>query len=337
MEKSTNKFEFKTAGGLDQPAIWFRIQEKEVFIFPLALYDVLWNCYKEHRLSAEITVRFQIFHDEVFGTYYDDSCGTYQIEHDRNAFISSASEALKDLCNYVIRNGACIYHEFTAETAEGLLLGLDDLSIPKNYSQIFFNEIRIEDFSFKFIEPYGCDTSYEIRIGRRSYVSNLSDWTTNFNQLRNEMETFILSPWREEEIHLYFEESPTILSMKSRNLFPININHPKLVRLTVIPDEFSKQPIMFGWCRPRQTIRALYLGLLELFTIDTDWFDDGLDGTWNEFRVKSYNQLQSYIIENYINEKAESEQTYSYRNRIVHSVEEMLDDFKNLGTSLKQQ
>ena len=336
MEKSTYRFEFKTAGGLNQPAIWFQIQEKEVFIFPLALYDILWICDKEHRLSKEITVSFQIFPNEVVGYYYDDSRGTYQIEHDRNAFIDSAFKALKDLCNYVIKNGTCIYHDFTAETAECMLLGLDYLNIPKNYSQIFFNEISIEDFSFRFIEPYSCDTAYEIRIGRRSYISNISDWTTDFNQLRNEMESFALSASTKAEIHLYFEDLPTILHLETRNLFPVNIKHPKVVRLTVIPDDFSELPIVFGWCRPRQIIRTLYLGLLELFTTDTDWFNDSFVVTWDEFRLRAYNQVQSCIIENYINEKAESEQAYSYRNRIVHSVEEMLDDFKKLETSLKQ-
>lgn len=337
MEKSTHRFEFKTAGGLDQPAIWFLLQEKEVFIFPLELYGILWECRMKHRISRDIAGSFLILRDEVFGTYYDDSCGTYQIEHDRNAFIDSAFKALKDLCDHVIKNGTCMYRNFTAETAECLLLGLGCLSIPENCFQIFFDEISIEDFSFRFIEPYSCDTAYEIRIGRRSYISNISDWTTDFNQLRNEIEAFALSAWTKKEIHLNFEGSPTILRLDAISLFPTNISHPEVVRLTVLPDAFSKQPITFGWCRPRQIICTLYLGLLELFTSDTDWFDDGSAVTWDTFRLRAYNHVQSCIIENYISETAESEQAYSYRNRIVHSVEEMLDDFEKLRTMLMIQ
>lgn len=337
MEESTNRFEFKTAGGLDQPAIWFLLREKDVFIFPLELYGILWECRMKHRISSGITGSFQIFCNEVFGTYYDDSCGTYQIEYDRNAFIDSAVKALKDLCNHVIKNGTCMYRNFTAETAECLLIGLDCLSIPRNYSQVFFDEISIENFSFRFIEPYSCDTAYEIRIGRRSYTSNISDWTTDFDRLRNEIEAFVLSAWTTKEIHINFEDSPTILRLEAQSLFPANMRHPEVVRLTVLPDTFSKQPITFGWCRPRQIVRALYLGLLELFTVDTDWFDDSSVVTWDEFRLRVYNQVQSCIIENYINEKAESEQAYSCRNRIVHSVGDMLDDFEKLRTLLKQQ
>ena len=337
MEKSIHKFEFKITTGQDLPAIWFMPKEKEVCIFPLELYAILWECDKELRISHGIKARFKIFREEVFGIYFDDSCGAYQIEHNRDAFINSAMKALKDLCDYVIKNGVCYYRNFTVETAEALLLGIDNLSIPRNYSQIFFKEIRIDNFSFEFLEPYSCDTAYEIKISNRSYISYLSDWTTDFNQLRNEIESFVLSARSEKEIHLYFEDSPTILRLETRNLFPVNIVYPETVRLTIMPNEFSKNPIVFGWCQPRQIIRAIYLGLLELFTTDTDWFNDGFNGTWDDFRLRAYNQLQSCIIENYINEQDNSEQDYSPRNRIIHSVEEMLKDFKSIQNSLKQQ
>lgn len=193
MEKSINKFEFKIAAGQDLPAIWFIPKKKEVCVFPLELFAILWECDKEHRVSHDIKARFLFFPEKVFGNYFDDSCGAYQIEYTRNAFINSAIKALKDLCHYVIKDGVCYYCNFTVETAEALLLGIDDLSIPRNYSQIFFKEIRIDNFSFRFIESYSCDTAYEIKIGNRSYISYLSDWTTDFNQLRNEIESFVLS------------------------------------------------------------------------------------------------------------------------------------------------
>lgn len=337
MEKSINKFEFKIAAGQDLPAIWFIPKKKEVCVFPLELFAILWECDKEHRISHDIKARFLFFPEKVFGNYFDDSCGAYQIEYTRNAFINSAIKALKDLCHYVIKDGVCYYCNFTVETAEALLLGIDDLSIPRNYSQIFFKEIRIDNFSFRFIESYSCDTAYEIKIGNRSYISYLSDWTTDFNQLLNEIESFVLSASLKKEIHLHFEDSPTILRLETRNLFPVNIVYSEMVRLTIIPNEFSKSPIVFGWCQARQIIRAIYLGLLELFTTDTDCFDDGFYGTWDDFRLRAYNQLQSCIVENYINEQDKSEQDYSPRNRTIHSVEKMIKDFKSLQNSLKQQ
>lgn len=334
MEKSINKFEFKIAAGQDLPAIWFMPKKKEVCVFPLELYAILWKCDKKHRISQEITASFQIFREEVCGYYFDDSCGAYQIEYNRDVFINSAIKALKDLCHYVIKNEICYYRNFTAKTAEALLFGIDNLSIPRNYSQIFFNEIRMEDFNFRFLEPYSGDTAYEIKIGNRSYRSNLSDWSTDFNQLRNEIESFVLAAWSKKDICLHFEDSPTIIRLESSNLFPINIVYPETIRLTIIPDDFSQNPIVFGWCQPRQIIREIYIGLLELFTNDTDWFDSGFNGSWDEFRLRAYNQLQSCIIENYINEQEKSEKDYFPRNRIIHSIEEMLSDFNSLQNDL---
>ena len=41
-----------------------------------------------------------------------------------------------------------------------MLTDLHQIVIPKNYSQIFYDEVSIEDFNFRFLEPYSCDTPY---------------------------------------------------------------------------------------------------------------------------------------------------------------------------------
>lgn len=205
--KSIDKFEFKTVGDYDAPAIWFRLKEKDVIVFPLELYRILWNCFEEHQIAKGIRVQFQIFPNEVFGMYFDDSCGAYQIEYNRDTFVDSAITALRELCNYVINGKGSLYQNFTITTAENLIIGLKSLRVPRNYSQIFANEICIEEFNFKFVEPYNCDTHYKLSIGNRSYESNLSDWTTDFTRIRNEIEAFVLSVWTKHEINLYFEDS----------------------------------------------------------------------------------------------------------------------------------
>lgn len=83
-------------------------------------------------------------------------------------------------------------------------------------------------------------------------------------------------------------------------------------------------------------MHALYLGLLELFIVDTTWFEeDPYAGDWTEFRLKSYNQLQSCVVENFINGIKEDEQTTYPRNRIIHTVKEMMDDYQFLKDKLK--
>lgn len=330
--KSKEQFVFKVASGSEKPAIWFRLREKEAMVFPMPLFESLWDCCKQRRICQGIEAFFQIFKDEVSGYYYDESCGSYCIEYDRDMFIDSAIHALTALCKYVIAGNESPYYEFTKETAEYMLTDLWHIAIPTNYNQIFFDEVSIEDFCFRFLEPYSCDTAYEIKIGDRTYVSNLSDWTTDFNVLRNEIESFIFAPWKDmSDIHLHFEDSPTTLRLMMKNL---SWNKSGL-RIAILPDEFSHRPTIFAWCKPQQLVRSLYLGVLELFTMDTDWFDDESDGTWDNFRLNSYNQFQSNAIEDYIKGVKESDRITS-RNRVMGSVEEMLEDYKKLKNSLNQ-
>ncbi len=330
--KSKEQFAFKVVDEYEKPAIWFNLRDKEVKIYPMPLFESLWECYNKRRISKEIEARFQIFGDKVCGYYYDDSCGSYSTEYERDTYINSAIQALTRLSNYVIEGNDSPYHSFTRETAEYMLADLKCLAIPKNYSQVFCDEVAIEDFSFQFVEPYSCDTAYEIKIGSRTYFSVLSDWSTNFNLIRNEIEAFVYVPWNDDiDIHLYCEDSPTTLRFNMKNLYW----DKNALRVIVMPDGFSHRPPIFAWCKPQQLVRSLYLGLLELFATDTDWFDDGMDGDWDNFRLKAYNQLQSNVIEDFI-KGVKIEDNVSSRNRVISSVDEMLEDYNVLKCSLCQ-
>ena len=158
--ESKEQFEFKVSGEYEKPAIWLGLHGKEVKIFPLPLFEMLWDCYQRRRVSPGIEAKFQIFPENVFGYYYDDSCGSYSIEYERDVFIQSAINALTALCKHVIDGNDTLYSSFTNETAEQMLTDLHQIVIPKNYSQIFYDEVSIEDFNFRFLEPYSCDTPY---------------------------------------------------------------------------------------------------------------------------------------------------------------------------------
>ncbi len=330
--KSNKQFSFKVADDNEKPAIWLRLREKEVMVLPMPLFESLCGYEKQLYISKGIKASFHIYKNEVSGYYYDETCGSYQIEYERDMFVDSAISALTALCQSVIAGNEPPYNRFTKETAECMLIDLQHIVIPKSCAQIFYEEIHVEDFNFRILEPYNCDTAYEIKIGDRTYVSNLSDWTTDFDILRNEIESFIYAPWKDQsDIKLYYEDSPTILRLKMRNLYW----NKSGLNVAIIPDEFSRRPAIFAWCKPQQLVSSLYLGILELFTMDTEWFDDGFDGDWDTFRLKSYNQFQSNVIEDYIKGMKESNRTAS-RNRVLRSVEEMLEDYQNLKSSLNQ-
>ena len=97
------------------------------------------------------------------------------------------------------------------------------------------------------------------------------------------------------EINLHYEDSPTIIRLNTSSLD----RYRKISRITIIPNEFVNVPNVYGRCDTRQLFRSLYLGLLSLCIRETDWFDnDYVD--WSDFRLATYNKLQSCAIENFI-------------------------------------
>lgn len=316
---NTSRFEFKVAEGEDKPAIWFPLQGKEILIFPLRLYHILWDwnrdkCYFSPGINANIS----IFSDEVRGRFQDESCGAYDIVFQKSSFVESAVSSLYDLCNAVVKGEQTIYsgEEFGENAAEQILSGLKDCA---------YKESQIEHFTFNFVDPYACDTHFVITIGNRKYESNLSDWSTNFNRIRVNIERYLLTYHKESEIELFYEDSPSILRLR-------NISHKKArtTSVTIIPNEFVGGPNLFGECDSRQLISSLYLGLLGICIRDTNWFDRSDEGDWDEFRIATYNKLQSSVIENYIKGVEEDDFSFFPRQRIIRSVEAMKEDYTNL-------
>ena len=72
--------------------------------------------------------------------------------------------------------------------------------------------------------------------------------------------------------------------------------------LVYLHDDFVGGPVMFGYCKRREVIEILYHVFMELFSLNTSWFDDSYEGvTWNEFSTNAINQLKSQVMEDYFN------------------------------------
>lgn len=333
--KNTNRFEFKVANGEDKPAIWFHLNNKDVIVHPYNLYSILCDCSIERCFCFGVKARFQIFKNEVCGSFQDEDLGYYHIDFQRESFIESAQQSLKALCEAVINGNETIYEDVNSVSAKKLLIGLENIVVPQSYYQILRDEIDVEPFSFNFVEPYDIDTRFAIKIGRQEFHAYLSDWSTDFNRLRIYIEEFILHMG--SEIKLYFEDSPTIIRINRRTIYDSNywVIKKDIVRVVIIPNDFIKEPNVYGWCEPRQLIRSLYLGLLSLCIVESNCFeDDPYEREWGEFRLATYNKLQSCVIEDYILGLEEDEFTYRPRQRVISTVDEMLVDYKKLQNTL---
>lgn len=182
-----------------------------------------------------------------------------------------------------------------------------------------YRNVNIEEFSFGFIEEYSCDTDYEITLGNRKHRSALSDWSNELEHIRYMIEGLVYS--RQAEIKICFEDAPTRIIF-SENFVRTDDNTYSnekkydILTVTVVPDSFVKGPILHGYCRREQAVKALYQGLLKLAMRYSSWFDQYPENTvttWDEYKFVIYNKLKSPIIEDYINNIGVEE--YSFRSR----------------------
>ena len=96
-EVESRRFEFKVSGGLEQPAIWFYLKNREVAVYPFELLGFLWDSSRENFFSRGIMASFHIYSDEVWGDFKDKHIGIYSIIFDKEQFIDTAKKSLKEL------------------------------------------------------------------------------------------------------------------------------------------------------------------------------------------------------------------------------------------------
>jgi len=141
---------------------------------------------------------------------------------------------------------------------------------------------RIEDFQLidkfwvKCIQPekdiingYGwIDVMYQIQLGENILESYISEWSTDWDQIRHDLEHLI---WHDEtEIDLNFEDTPTRLILSKQNVLDSTVeihggiffNWEPLVKIEVIPNDFEKEIEPFsGYGKLLDVVTAVYYGL----------------------------------------------------------------------------
>ena len=292
-------FQYKALTPDAPRGIYITLNGEPRWVCPKVLFSKLWNCYEREWIGDDFEANFQIFKDEVWCYIFDYRSGQITLKFERNTFISDAKKALRSFCEDVLANKPTIYRDryLSSEGAQKMIEGLESMVIPQNYCPRFSSDIKVEKFTFEFTDEYSCDADFIIGLGDRYYRSYFSGWSNELDIIRHELEGIVLR--RGGDVNLHFEDSPNILRMKS--IYVHDTKDESCVKMTLYPDEFHYEPIMFGYCKRREVIERLYLGFMELFSRDTSWFDNGYYGvTWDEFRADAIAQFKSQIIEDYL-------------------------------------
>ena len=270
-------------------------------MYSYELFAMLWQPRVRRLLCEDVEAYCWIFKDTVDCTFFDYKRGRYRIEFKRDDFISSAVLSLRQLCDDIFNFRPTTYGEkyMRIAHAERMVEGLDALRIPRNCTQLFSTDIKVEKFTFEFIEEYSCDTGFVIGFGDRLYRSCFSDWSNEFEILRHELEGLVVRGGGKVELH--FEDDPNVIEVRGRYLH--DTRDSSCVEVTFTPDGFVGGPILFGFCKSKEVVEKLYCGFMELLSRDTSWFDDGYEGvTWDEFRTNAIAKLKSQIVEDYLKE-----------------------------------
>lgn len=297
----TSIFEYKSLVTDAPRGIYITLQGEDRKVYPYELFAMLWQPSTRRLLCEVVEADFWIFLESVDGTFFDYKHGRYKVEFKREDFISSAVSSLRQLCDDMLNMRPTIYGEkyMRIAHAERMIEGLDALRIPRNCTQLFSTDIKVEKFTFEFTEEYSCDTGFVIGFGDRLYRSCFSDWSNEFEILRHELEGLVVRGGGKVELH--FEDDPNVIDVRGRYLH--DTRDSSFVEVTFTPDGFVGGPILFGFCKSKEVVEKLYYGFMDLFSRDTSWFDDGHEGvTWDEFRTNAIAKLKSSIIEDYLNQ-----------------------------------
>lgn len=323
-------FAYKHNGG--KGGIYMMLHGKERMVCPYALYEALWDGREKVRLCHGVEARFVKWVAEVEGCYFDEDCGCYRETYTTGEFVDTAIGALKTLCQEVCSFVPTHYEKMRPAHAERMMEGLLSGVLERRRTQIFADDIVGEDFRFSFVEEYGHDTGFALSIGGREFRSMMTDWSNSYDLIRHEMERFAMESHNDDRrtLKINHEDLPNTIEIRHCTIHG-NGRYNDVAKVTFTPDAFVGGPILFGWCKQQQVLKALYLGMLGLFVRESKRFDGSERGvSWNEYRLTAYNKLQSCIIEDYLMGTDADDLIYRQRQRIVHTVAEMKADYAAL-------
>lgn len=335
---------FKLMKGPDCQSMCFNVWVKDQYrmIWPDAFFLMFWETEHIDRpmsVGPYLYANFEYDDDDICICFYDDDYGIVVKRMDLSIFQDLFRQTYDDIRKYDL-NKLVLRH--TERLSMNLFRFSGSFDALFNY--MYLKRGRRDEsretpvsFDFQFVQPYDCDTRYMIKVGDSKFISYISDYYTDFNDIRLSIEKMITMYVETKELRLFNEDSPSVIRLE-RILPPWNLKElEEKVMVTILPDEFYEGPLLCGVCKKREVLSNLYLGLLRLcITQSSSYNEDGYEeSSWDEFRLATYNKLQSCVIENYVQGIVEDECQSYPRQRWMSSVEEMEKDYAELCEKLK--
>lgn len=169
------------------------------------------------------------------------------------------------------------------------------------------DKIKIEPFSLEFGSVQSCDIPFVAKIGNCKIESYISDWSTNFDLIRHQLESLTFY-CNSSDVKLRFEDDPTIFHFEWMHTFRKELidgnGHPckrdMLLFVEIRPNCFTKSPVISGVCELKETIRKMYEALLQLGLSFASASNEERCEWGYSNGMNIYNTLKSGIVEKFL-------------------------------------
>lgn len=150
--------------------------------------------------------------------------------------------------------------------------------------------------------------------------------------VRYQLENYVYN--HEAEIKLNFDMDETII--KIRHVWILDVvnkagkgygfKYKDSDLVEIIPNDFVHMPIIKGYCEPKEAVRVLYEGLLDMaYSHPIDGKEDSITDTPS--RMIAYNRYKSPIIESCLNGEKSIPNTYKIRQTLVKHIIKIDPDY----------
>ncbi len=317
---------------LDEYGIWLNIGETHLLVSPLDLMESLFN------LSGNIYIDTVIENGERQNM-------NFKIEYVQEKYITSWSlshpclkkqsrnyywkeDHIKKVCSvieqlYVVwKNGNSVAYKDNITSIQALEICAKQCKVPYAFPRDFrltTKEITVEDFVFDVLQA----EEYRIGLGNRSYEAYLYEWENNFEKIRYQLEG-ISFYGNDTSISLYSDMAEMVVSLKKESILDkiVKFEHGEgyqykdYLYVSMSYNECEHMPPMAGYCDVKKTVLKLYESLLQMALLYPETANDDI----GKSRITAYNQLKSPMIESFLLDKKENNDTYITRQVHIRSV-----------------
>ena len=307
--------------------IWMEIDDEKLLVNPVELVSSIYEDNNYYMLESQNKNMPGYFMVEV---EKKDYCYHWTLSHSmlnfssenryvQEEYVSTIYDAISQLYEVVQAGGELAYERGVYK--ECVISCYKQLQVKctwPSYIRKTTKDIKVEEFRFDVIKGNDGER-FSIGIGDRIYSTWFTHWDGSLEWIRHQLETIAYD--EKAEVKIDFDMSKTIIKLEDISVISemketdnwVRFKHKDFMLVTIIPNEFVKQPIFKGYCERIDMVNTLYNGLLRMAL---DHPDNGIDHVPN--LLNAYNMVKSPLLEDFISDRLKDKDDIIYYNRQVH-------------------